>query len=568
MYKQELEQILTQAYQKAGYDDTARVIISNRKDLCDYQSDDSFQLAKKYHQSPMTIASLIQQELQKMPLDDIFTKIEVANPGFINLTLSDTFINRYMQEMMDKPKFNLTPPEKDELFYVDYGGANIAKPLHVGHLRPAIIGESINRILRFAGYRTISDAHLGDFGLQIGEVIYAILRDFKEVPLEKIQFDIKYLDRVYPEMSKKCKEDEDLLKECQQITKDLQDGNPTYQVLWKQIVNVSLQDVKRLYHYLDVDFDFWYGESECFPIIPEMKSYLEKQGIVEVSEGAKIINVKEASDQKEVPPFILEKSNGASLYSTTDLACIYERMKRFSPDHILYVVDLRQGLHFEQVFRAAKKSHMVPYTTLEHIGFGTINGQDGKPFKTRSGESLKLDDLILQVKETFLNLKEENKNMAQEDIDKIVNAIIKFADLQNNREKNYIFDIQKFSNVVGKTGPYILYTYLRIQKIIGTGTKELHLSNQIYNRFDRDLRLKLLELEQAIQNAVKDRMPHYIADYVYQLCVLANNFYQNNYLTNLAEEQKKNDWILILTLTNNIIQTLLDLLVIEIPSIM
>ena len=568
MYLEELQKIIQQGFAMAGYELTPKVILSNRPDLCDYQCDDAFKLAKSYHQSPIEIGNKVVEMLQKNPnFKDYFKEVTFAPPGFINLTLSNPFISKYVRAMMENEHFNLKAPEKKELFYLDYGGANIAKPLHVGHLRPAIIGESLKRILKFAGHDTLADAHLGDFGLQIGEVIYAILRDFKTVPVDDIHFDLAYLDKVYPEMSKKCKEDETLLATCQQITKDLQDGNETYQKLWKQICTVSMIDVKALYDYLGVDFDFWYGESECFPVIPEMKEKLLQQGIVKESEGALVINVQKESDTLEIPPFMLEKSNGASLYSTTDLACIYERVQRHHPDHILYVADARQSLHFEQVFRASDKASFLPYTQLEHIGFGTINGPDGKPFKTRSGETVKLKDLFAEVKKVFLSLKETNKDMKEEDIDKIVNAIIKFADLQNSLDKNYIFDIEKFASVVGKTGPYILYTYLRIHKMMPDEVP-ISLSDTIYDIYDRNLRLKLLEMGNAIDSAVQERRPHYIADYLYHLSVIANNFYQNNHLQSLTDEEKKNDYIYVLNLTTEVIQTLLDLLVIELPSVM
>lgn len=568
MYIEELESILKKIMEELGYEIEPRIILSNRPDLCNVQCDDSFKIAKTYHQNPIEVGEKIAEALSKLTnFDDYFSSIEFAKPGFINIKLSDKFINKYVRSMVEGEHFALKKPEKVETFYVDYGGANVAKPLHVGHLRPAIIGESIARILRFAGHKTITDAHLGDYGLQIGEIIYAIKRDFQGVPLDQIEFDMAYLDKVYPEMSALCKSDKAILDICEEITKELQEGNEDYQYLWKKIYEISIVEIQRIYGYLDVDFDYWYGESECYPIIPEMKAHYESLGIVKTSEGARVIEVKEATDNKEMPPFILEKSNGASLYSTTDLACIYERMKRHNPDHILYVVDARQGLHFEQVFRAAIKGNFIGKTTLEHIGFGTINGPDGKPFKTRSGETLKLADLIEDVKTTFLDLKESNKDMSEEDVDIIVNAIIKYADLQNNLEKNYIFDIEKFASVIGKTGPYILYTYLRINKIIA-GLNSKKLSDTIYNEYDRNLRLKFLEMQNSLDFAVAERRPHYIADYVYNLCVLANNFYQNNHLSSLEESQKKDDWVTVLILTNRIIKELLELLVIDIPSAM
>lgn len=567
MYINELQKVLKKVMEDLGYDIEPKVILSNRPDLCDVQCDDSFKIAKTYHRNPIEVGEEIAKKLNELEdKNEYFQSVEFVKPGFVNIKLSDKFISKYIKAMIENEHFNLKAPEAPETFYLDYGGANVAKPLHVGHLRPAIIGESIARILRFAGHKTLTDAHLGDYGLQIGEIIYAILRDFKDVPIEEIDFDMAYLDKVYPEMSALCKEDKKILDICEDITKELQTGREDYQYLWRKIYDLSIVEIENIYKYLGVDFDYWYGESECYPMIPEMKAHYESLGCVTTSEGARVIEVKEPNDNKEMPPFILEKSNGASLYSTTDLACIYERMLRHHPDHILYVVDARQGLHFEQVFRAARKSDIIGNTTLEHIGFGTINGKDGKPFKTRSGETLKLMDLIEDVKKTFLSLKESNKDMSDKDIDIIVNAIIKFADLQNNLEKNYIFDIEKFASVVGKTGPYILYTYLRINKILGEVDSSKSLSSKIHNEFDRNLRLKLLEMESSIDFAVKERRPHYIADYVYNLCVTANNFYQNNHLNSLEDGTKKDDWTLVLGLTNKIIKELLYLLVIDVPS--
>ncbi len=567
MYINELQKVLKKVMEDLGYDIEPKVILSNRPDLCDVQCDDSFKIAKTYHKNPIEVGEEIAKKLNELEdKNEYFQSVEFVKPGFVNIKLSDKFISKYIKAMIENEHFNLKVPEAPETFYLDYGGANVAKPLHVGHLRPAIIGESIARILRFAGHKTLTDAHLGDYGLQIGEIIYAILRDFKDVPIEEIDFDMAYLDKVYPEMSALCKEDKKILDICEDITKELQSGREDYQYLWRKIYDLSIVEIENIYKYLGVDFDYWYGESECYPMIPEMKAHYESLGCVTTSEGARVIEVKEPNDNKEMPPFILEKSNGASLYSTTDLACIYERMLRHHPDHILYVVDARQGLHFEQVFRAARKSDIIGNTTLEHIGFGTINGKDGKPFKTRSGETLKLMDLIEDVKKTFLSLKESNKDMSEKDIDIIVNAIIKFADLQNNLEKNYIFDIEKFASVVGKTGPYILYTYLRINKILGEVDSSKSLSSKIHNEFDRNLRLKLLEMESSIDFAVKERRPHYIADYVYNLCVTANNFYQNNHLNSLEDGTKKDDWTLVLRLTNRIIKELLYLLVIDVPS--
>ncbi len=365
-----------------------------------------------------------------------------------------------------------------------------------------------------------------------------------------------------------CKEDEDVLETCRKIVKDLQDGKPEYQELWKIICKLSGDDIKRIYKYLDVSFDLWQGESDSFQYIEAVENHLKGKNLLQASQGALIVEVQKETDQKEMPPLIFQKSNGAYLYGTTDLATIYERVTKYNPNYMLYIVDSRQEMHFNQVFRVCEKSNLSPNTKLEFLGNGTINGLDGKPYKTRSGDAPKLDDLFNQIKEIFINTKESNKNMSLEDIDKIVNAIIKFADLQNNLERDYIFDISKFSDVTGKTGPYILYTALRIEKIIETNRLNNELTNTIYNDSDRNLRLEILKLNSFIDKAYTERRPHYVADYLYNLSVVVNTFYQNNYLNNLDDEINKNDWVIILNLTNKIIRKLLYLLAIEVPTIM
>lgn len=565
MFIKEIENLVKEIIFHLNYDNKMiKISKSNHIEMCDYQCDDCFKLAKIYNKNPMEIGQQIVDEINKMEkFDEYFLKVELAKPGFINFTLSNKFINTNLNKMKNKENFNISKPDNNELYFLDYGGPNVAKPLHVGHLRPAIIGESLNRIIQFKGYKTISDVHLGDYGLQIGQVIYSILNDKISIS----DLTLEYLEEAYPKISALCKENEEINLICSQITKDLQDKNEKYLDYWKKICELSVNDIKRIYDNLGVSFDIWNGESDSFEYMDKLMEYLEKQNIVVNSNQAKIIEVKEENDLKEMPPFILQKSNGAYLYSTTDLATIYERMEKYKPNYILYVVDARQKLHFEQVFRAAKKSKIVTDTKLEHIWFGTMNGLDGKPFKTRNGDLLKLNDLFDETKKAFLKLKNENINMSNEDINKIVNAIIKYADLQNNRERNYIFDINKFSEVVGKTGPYILYTYLRIKKLLETSDiKEFN--NDIYNKNDRELRIKLIELEFAINNAFNERMPHYIADYIYDLCCLANTFYQNNRLSNLKEKEIKNQWILLLNLTNKILEKMLYLLTIEIPTIM
>lgn len=559
-------EILTQKLNEIlDYEIPFRVIKSNRPELCDYQSDDIFKLAKLLKTNPMELGPKIVEQIHQMTdFNEYFKTVEFAPPGFINMIVSDTLINRVLEQMNNSDKFGLKEPEHVETFVLDYGGYNIAKPLHIGHLRPTIIGESIKRIIKFMGHNTIADVHLGDFGLQMGQVIYGIKRD--NLSVEDI--NINYLNKIYPEISGLCKEDDSVKEECTRITKELQDGNEEYQKIWRKIYEVSIEDAKSICDYLGVSFDLWQGESDANKYLEEVERLLNDKNLLENSEGALVVNVKKEDDNKPMPPMMFKKSNGAYLYDSTDLATIYERKLKFNPNHIIYVTDFRQNLHFEQVFRASDLADILPYHSLEHAYNGTINGTDGKPFKTRKGDAPKLGELFGMVKETFVSLKEENKNMSEKDLDIIANAIIKFADLSNARDKDYIFDIAKFSNVVGKTGPYILYTYLRINKILEQEDFNDKLSNQIYNETDHNLRLKITEFNLALENAFKERKPNYIADYIYNLAVTANNFYQNNYVSTEEDETKKNDWLFVLSLTNKVLKQLLDLIMIEIPSVM
>lgn len=557
-----LETILNETLKSLNYDYETKVVKSNI-DGVDFQCDDAFKLAKTYHKAPFMIAEEIVEKLKENDnFSDYFKKVNAAKPGFINIIVSDKLINESLAELMRKDKLGAT--NENETIIIDYGGPNVAKPLHVGHLRTAIIGQAINNILKFKGNKTIGDVHLGDIGAQMGQVIYGIIHDFPNTKYEDIEFDLNYLNVTYPKMSALCKENEDVRKECAEITKKLQEGDPNYHILWKKIYDLSVNDIKRIYDYLDVHFDYWYGESDAYKQFPEMMNYLDKQPCVRIDNGAKIIDVKEETDKVDIPPCLIQKSDGAYLYATSDLGTIWQRKKDFNPDEIIYVVDARQSMYFTQVFRAAKKTHIYD-GKLVHYGNGTVNGKDNKPFKTRTGGALKLDDLIEEVKQEFINLRPENQNMDKKDLDKIVVSILKFADLQNDLTRNYIFDIKKFSEVNGKTGPYILYTYLRINKLLTSNDGKL--SENIYNDIDRTLRLKLLEVSSIIDEAAKERRPHIIAGYLYDLAVIANNFYQTNHMANL-EGQIKNDYDIILTYNNVILKTLLELLGIHIPKTM
>ncbi len=559
MIQETLAQLLNESASTLGIDESFYVVKSNRAELCDYQCDNCFKLAKKYDKKPIELASMLVANLKE---NKYLKKIEAVQPGFINMSLSDEFINSNVINM-NSDDLGFIKDTKEELFIIDFGGANIAKPLHVGHMRTTIVGESLRRIITFVGHKTISDVHLGDYGLQIGQVIYGILEDNKQ--LEDI--DIAYLEAIYPKMSALCKTDEVVKQKCSDITKALQDGHPLYQSYFKKIKEVSVNDVKRLYDYLSAHFDLWLGESDAYQDIPTLKKLLEEKKLLTLSDNAYIINVSKETDSKELPPLIFEKSNGAYLYSTTDLATIYSRIRDYQPAYILYVVDNRQELHFEQVFRVCELSGLTPNTKLEFLGYGTVNGTDGKPFKTRSGNTPKLDDLFKEVNDIFISKKEENKYMSTDSQAIVVNAILKFADLQNSRDKDYIFDIQKFTNVIGKTGPYILYTYARINKIL-KDSEIATLSNNIYNEFDRKLRLKLIQFAPAIRQAFANRMPNYIAEYLYELCVIVNAFYENNHINNLDDIIKKQDWLYILNISCKAIKKLCYLLGIDVLKVM
>lgn len=554
-----LEDVLSGILKELNYDFDVKVIKSKEENV-DFQCDDLFKLAKEYHKAPMVIGEEVINKINESDYSDYFKSIEVVKPGFINICVSDKLINSSLRELMSKDKFGIK--EEHDTIVIDYGGPNVAKPLHVGHMRTAIIGQAINNILKFMGNKTISDVHLGDIGTQMGQVIYGILEDFPNTDFNDINLTLDYLNETYPKISALCKSDEDVKAKCLKITKDLQNGDPNYKILWEKIYDLSVSDIKRIYDYLSVYFDLWYGESDAYKYFDEMIPFIESKGIVKVDEGAKIIDVKEEDDKIDMPPLLLQKSDGAYLYATSDLGTIWQREKDFKPDDIIYVVDARQSLHFTQVFRTVRKANIYN-KNLEFCGYGTVNGTDNRPFKTRSGEAYKLDDLINDVKEEFKNLREENKNMDSKDLDIIVNSILKFADLQNDLTRNYIFDIKKFSEVNGKTGPYILYTYLRINKLLSNNNGIL--SDNIYNNVDRNLRLKLLDVTNIIELSAKERKPHHIANYIYELSVISNNFYETNKLSGL-DNSIKNDYDIVLTYNNKVLKELLNLLGIHIPK--
>ena len=481
---------MQQAFADAGYDASfGRVTVSNRPDLCEYQCNGALSAAKQYKCAPIAIANAV---AEKLDAED-FSMIEAVMPGFINLKLSDAFLQKYLEEMRTAPDFGVEKVGAGKTIVVDYGGANVAKPLHIGHLRPAIIGESLKRLHKFLGYNTIGDVHLGDWGLQMGLIIAELQERQPELPYfdetftgeypAEAPFTVDELEEIYPTASGK-KSDPEFSRKAHEATFELQNGRRGYRAIWQHIMNVSVADLRKNYDNLNVYFEKWLGESDADPYIPAMVADMKARGIAVQSEGAWVIPVTEEGDKKEMPPCILVKSDGSAIYATTDLATMVQRMQDWKPEKMLYVTDKRQNLHFEQVFRAARKSGIVKAETeLEHVGFGTMNGADGKPFKTRDGGVLRLEQLIADMTDFVRAKVVENKIVDEADVEettaKIAMAALKYGDLSNQPTKDYNFDMERFAAFEGNTGPYILYTIVRIKSILARYGAWEHLPIQV-----------------------------------------------------------------------------------------
>ena len=480
-----IEEVMMEAFQASGYEEKfGKVTVSNRPDLCEYQCNGAMAAAKAYRKAPIMIANDVVEKLQDK---SIFESAQAVNPGFINLKVNRNFLASYLNEMARDENLSVEKTETPKTIVIDYGGPNVAKPLHVGHLRSAIIGESIKRMGRFLGHKVIGDVHLGDWGLQMGLIITELSKrqpdlvyfaeDYQGEYPEEAPFTVSELEEIYPTASKKSKEDEAYKNEALEATLELQKGRRGYRALWDQIMKVSVADLKKNYEKLSVDFDLWKGESDADPYIPGLVDYLKEKGYAYMDQGALVVDVKEESDTKEIPPCMILKSDGASLYTTTDLATIVQREEDFHPDEIIYVVDKRQELHFVQVFRCAKKTHLVPEKTeLSFVGFGTMNGKDGKPFKTREGGVMRLERLISEINEEMYKKIVENRSVKGDDAHKTAQMVglsaIKYGDLSNQASKDYVFDVDRFTSFEGNTGPYILYTIVRIKSILNRYKEE------------------------------------------------------------------------------------------------
>ena len=583
-----LQEVMEGGFEQAGYDKKfGFVTVSNRPDLCQYQCNGAMAAAKQYKMAPFQIAEKVVEAVKE---NDVFEKIEMVKPGFINITVSGKLLVDFGKAMMTEEKFGIPAPEKERTVVIDYGGANVAKPLHVGHLRPAIIGESVKRICRFMGDKVIGDVHLGDWGLQIGLIINEVRHRQPELPYfdadftgeypKEAPFTISDLEQIYPHASGYAKEHEDYMQEAQQITAQLQEGHPGYIALWQHILSVSIEDLKKNYDKLDVHFDLWKKESDAQPYIPDMVEKMKADGLAYMSEGALVVDVTEEGDKKELPPCLIVKSNGASLYATTDLATIVEREKLFQPDEIIYLADKRQSLHFTQVFRVAKKAKITrPEVGLVFIGFGTMNGKDGKPFKTRDGGVLRLQALREQINEEVYKKMMENRDYeeteAREISETVGLAALKYGDLSNQASKDYIFDIERFASFEGNTGPYILYTIVRIKSLLakysqnGGSVSEKGEAGKLMipnSQSEINLYLTLAKFGDMMQAAYKEKAPHKICQFIYELSENFNHFYHENSILANEDEERKASYIQLLILVKNVLEQCIDLLGFQAPE--
>lgn len=575
---------VAQAFETCDYDrGYGKVTISNRPDLCEYQCNGAMAAAKAYHCAPIQIASKVVEALKK---SQTFEEASAVNPGFINLKLCSDFVREYLQNMLKDERLGCEKAENPRTIIIDYGGPNVAKPLHVGHLRSAIIGESVKRLGRFAGHKVIGDIHLGDWGLQMG----LIITELKHRKPELVYFDESYegeypkeapftiseLEEIYPTASARSKEDEAYREEAMQATYLVQHGHKGYQAVLNHILQVSVTDLKKNYANLNVEFDLWKGESDAQPYIPDLVEYLKEKGYAYTSEGALVVDVKEETDTKEVPPCMILKSDGASLYTTTDLATIVERMKLYAPDEMIYVVDKRQEMHFVQVFRCARKTKLVEEKTgLKFLGFGTMNGKDGKPFKTREGGVMRLEHLIADINEEMYRKIIDNPEIRGEEAKETARIVglsaIKYGDLSNQASKDYVFDVERFTSFEGNTGPYLLYTLVRIKSILnkyrdlGKDPEEGEIL-EAENGTQKSLMLELSKLNGVMENAFEELAPHKICAYIYDLANAFNKFYHETKILAEEDEEKRCGLIAVLVLTKRVLETCIDILGFEAPE--
>ena len=578
-----LTEQLKEAFAAAGYDASyGAVRVSDRPDLCEFQCNGAMAGAKQYRKAPLAIAGEVAEQCGRLK-DAAFTA-EAVRPGFLNLNVKPECLPPLLAGMAADEKLGIKAEGAGIKAVIDYGGPNVAKPLHVGHLRAAVIGESIKRICREAGCEVLGDVHLGDWGLQMGLIITELKERQPELPYfdenasvfpSDPPFTISELEEIYPAASARSKEDEAYRERALEATSELQAGRPGYIALWKHILSVSVADLKRNYERLDVHFDLWKAESDVQPYIPGIVERMKSTGIARLDDGALVVDVTRPEDKKEIPPCIVLKSDGASLYSTTDIATIYERMKLFSPDRIIYVVDKRQAMHFEQVFRTVRKAGIAgEETELIHVGFGTMNGKDGKPFKTREGGVMRLESLLNEIESDMTVKISGNKNVRAEDAEStaktVALAALKYGDLSNQASKDYVFDVEKFSSFEGNTGPYILYTIVRIKSIL---EKAAESSPADGGRIlppaspeEKTMMLDLLEFGSVFKEAYRELAPHRICAYIYRLSNDFNRFYHATRILSEEDEGRRNSYLGLLLLTRRVLEKSISLLGFSAPD--
>ncbi len=576
---------LEAAFEEASYDKSYSAVgVSNRPDLCEFQCNGAMSLAKLYKKKPLDIALEVVEKLKE---DKVFSKLEAVPPGFINMSLSNGFLSDYLQSMSKEEKFGINITDRKDKIIVDYGGANVAKPLHVGHLRSAIIGESIKRLGAYFGNKMIGDVHLGDWGLQMGLIIEQLKCDKPELVYfdenynaeypKEAPFSLEELEEIYPKASARSKEDKEFRDKAQENTLRLQSGYAPYIAIWEHIMRISKADLKKNYDNLDVHFELWKGESDVQKYIEDLCKDLEERKIAYISDGALVVDIGEEGDTKELPPCIIRKSDGAALYATSDLATLIEREMLYDPDAYIYVADKRQELHYTQFFRVARKANIVkPEHRLSFIGFGTMNGSDGKPFKTRDGGVMRLEHLITLVNEAVYKKIKDNRDIEDEEAKNIASTVglaaLKYGDLSNQAAKDYVFDIDRFTSFEGNTGPYILYTIVRIKSILAKYEESSDVKvdysylKPAIHESEKALGLELSKFNYVLNNAWKEIAPHRICQYIYSLSNLFNSFYHEVKILSEEDEERKLSYLALILLTKSVLEDCIDILAIKAPE--
>ena len=575
----QLTACVSAAFGAAGYDPSlGTVTVSDRADLCQFQCNGALGGARLHRKAPRAIAEDV-AAIQRQ--DPRFSLVDVAGPGFINLSLTDATLLAGLAELAADPHLGVPQPETPETVVIDYGGPNVAKALHIGHLRSAIIGEAVKRLARVCGHRAIGDVHLGDWGTPMGLVITELRDRHPDWPCFKADFDPDKdavptleagpLNAIYPFASARKKEDPDFAARAQQATFDLQNGHPGYTALWREILRTSVADVKEAYDKLNVSFDYWYGESDADKYVPELMELLQAKGLLRESDGALVIDVSRPEDAAPMPPIIARKSNGAIGYDLTDLATILQRQQDFAPDRILYLTDARQGLHFEQVFRATRLAELVPpATALDFLGFGTMNGADGKPYKTRDGGVMSLNLLLDTAIDAAYDKLADSAYLAEADeaekralAQKVGIAAVKFGDLINHPTRDYVFDLDKFLAFEGKTGTYLLYTVTRINSVLKKAGEAGETIHGLYSEVEREMALKLLLSGDLFRRAYEEKAPSYVCENAFQLASAFSKFYHDNRIIDEPDEEKKASWLALSALVRRMLGLHLDTLAID-----